>query len=122
MPLTPLIEGHFALQSEVTLALRSKGPLLNVNIDQDGYVCDMRHILKNPGIRSCLFAGIYIIEKKFLRRLEAGRVESVVPPLIAMIKENPRSVGGMVIDDGYWYDLGSIEEYEKVNKLFKVNL
>jgi NDP-sugar pyrophosphorylase family protein len=121
MPLSPLLEKHSALKPEVTLALRSSGPLLNVNINKDGFICDMRHTLKNPGIQSCLFAGIYIIETKFLQRLETGRVESIVPPLVEMIKENPRSVGGIVIDDGYWHDLGSLEEYEKINKLFQDN-
>ena len=121
MPIAPLIDRHYALKSKVTLALRSNGPLLNVNIDQEGFICDMRHILKNPGIQSCLFAGIYIIETKFLQRLEAGRVESIVPPLVEMIKKNPRSVGGIIIDDGYWHDLGTLEEYEKINKLFQDN-
>ncbi len=116
LPLAPLVDKHFALQSKVTLALRSSGPLLNVNIDKDGFICDMRHILKNPGVRSCLFAGIYIVEKDFLKRLQAGKIESIVLPLVEMIKENPRSVGAVVIDDGYWYDVGTIEEYEKLCK------
>ena len=116
MPIAPLVDKHFALKTEVTLALRSNGPLLNVNIDHDGFVCDMRHTLKNPGIQTCLFAGIYIIETKLLQRLEAGRVESIVPPLVELIKENPRSVGGVVIDDGYWYDVGSLDEYDRLIK------
>ena len=116
LPLAPLVDKHFALQSKVTLALRSNGSLLNVNIDKDGFVCDMRHTLKNPGVRSCLFAGIYIVEKDFLKRLQAGKIESIVLPLVEMIKENPRSVGAVVIDDGYWYDVGTIEEYEKLCK------
>jgi mannose-1-phosphate guanylyltransferase len=116
MPLSLLLEKHYALKTEVTIALRSKGPLLNVNIDPDGYICDMRNILKNPGIKSCLFAGIYIIETKFLQRLETGKIESIVLPLIEMIKENPRSVGGIVIDDGYWHDVGTLDEYEELNQ------
>jgi mannose-1-phosphate guanylyltransferase len=114
LQLAPLLERHASGNSEVTLVLRSRGPLLNVNIDKNGFICDMRHILKNPGIQSCLFAGIYIVEKSFLRRLSAGKIESIVPPLIEMIKENPRSAGGIIIDDGYWYDLGTIEEYNKL--------
>jgi NDP-sugar pyrophosphorylase family protein len=76
----------------------------------------MRHILKNPGIQSCLFAGIYIVGKSFLNRLEAGKIESIVPPLVKRIKENPRSVGGIVIDDGYWHDVGTIEEYNRLTQ------
>ena len=116
LPIASLVDKHFAGQTEVTLALRSRGPLLNVNIDKDGFVCDMRHILKNPGVKSCLFAGIYIVEKDFLKRLQAGKIESIVLPLIEMIKENCRSVGGVVIDEGYWYDLGTVDEYNKLKK------
>jgi mannose-1-phosphate guanylyltransferase len=117
MPLEPLIERHFELRTSVTLALRSTGPLLNVNVDKDGCVCDMRHILKNDGIKKCLFAGIYIMGKSFLNRLQAGKIESIVLPLVEMIKETPHSVGGVVIDDGYWYDLGTVEEYEKLKRI-----
>lgn len=116
LPLSPLLERHSSGNPEVTLVLRSQGPLLNVSIDENGFVCDMRHILNNPGIQSCLFAGIYIVEKSFLRRLTVGKIESIVPPLVEMIKENPRSVAGVVIDGGYWYDLGTIEEYNKLTR------
>jgi NDP-sugar pyrophosphorylase family protein len=116
LPLAPLLERHFFRQTEVTLALRSTGPLMNVNIDAEGFICDLLHILNNPGIRSCLFTGIYILEKAFLSRLEAGKTESIVPPLIAMIKEKPHSVGGVIIDEGCWHDLGTVEEYEKLRK------
>jgi len=121
MPIAPLIDRHYALKSEVTLALRSSGPLLNVNIDQEGFICDLRHILNNPGVQSCLFAGIYIVEKAFLQRLEAGRLESIVLPFVKMIEESPRSVGGVVIDDGYWHDVGTVAEYEKLKKDFQDN-
>ena len=114
MPIELLIRKHFELNTPVTLALRSTGLLLNVNVDQDGFVCDMRHLLKNEGVRSCLFAGIYIVEKPFLKRLTAGKIETIVLPLVEMIKENPRSVGAVVIDDGYWYDVGTVEEYNKL--------
>ena len=116
MPIELLIRKHFELNTSVTLALRSSGSLLNVNVDKEGFVCDMRHILKNEGVKSCLFAGIYIVEKSFLKRLTAGKIESIVLPLVEMIKENPHSVGGVVIDDGSWYDVGSLEEYDKLNQ------
>jgi NDP-sugar pyrophosphorylase family protein len=116
MPIELLIRKHFELKTSVTLALRSSGPLLNVNIDDEGYVCDMRNILKNQGVKSCLFAGIYIVEKSFLKRLTAGKIESIVLPLVKMIAENPRSVGGVIIDDGYWYDVRTVAEYNKLSK------
>lgn len=116
MPIELLIRKHFELKTSVTLALRSIGPLLNVNVDKEGFVCDMRHILKNQGVKSCLFAGIYIVEKSFLGLLTVGKIESIVLPLVEMIKENQHSVGGIVIDDGSWYDVGTIEEYNRLNQ------
>jgi len=115
LPLGPLVDRHFQHQTQVTLALRSRGALLNVNIDSTGFICDMRNALHNPGVQSCLFAGIYIVETTFLQHLRAGKIESIVLPLIDRIRDNPRSIGGIVIDEGFWYDLGTIEEYNRLN-------
>ena len=116
LQLSALINRHFELQPQVTLALRSRGPLTNVNIDTAGFICDMRNALHNPGVQSCLFAGIYIVEISFLQRLTAGKKESIVLPLIESIRGNPRSVGGIVLDEGFWYDLGTIEDYNKLRQ------
>ena len=116
LPLAALIERHFTLRTEVTLALRSSGPLLNVNIDSGGFICDMRHMLNHPGIQSCLFAGVYIVENAFLGRLVPGRVESIVGPLLSMIQKNPQSVGSALLDEGYWYDVGSLAEFERLTQ------
>ncbi len=117
LPLERLLEAHEEMRPAVTLALRSRGPLLNVNIDAEGAVCDLRHRLGKPGIRSCLFAGIYAVETSFLRDLEAGKIESVVFPLLRNIAGKPGSVRGVVIDEGDWYDIGSPEEYERIRTL-----
>ncbi len=111
LPLEPLLKRHAELCTEATLALRSRGPLTNVRIDSRGFICDMRDALHNPGVQSCLFAGIYVLETAFLRRLTLGKIESIVLPLVESIRQNPRSVGGIVIDEGFWHDLGTMEEY-----------
>lgn len=116
LPLAPLVRRHFERQTQVTLALRSSGPLTNVNIDAAGFICDIRETLHSRGVQSCLFAGIYVLEKAFLRQLTAGKVESIVLPLLESIRENPFSIGGAVLDEGFWYDLGTIAEYNKLRE------
>jgi len=117
LPLQRLIDTHYIKQKEVTLALRSSGSLLNVNLNARSEICDLRHTLGDPGVRSCLFTGIYVVEKRFFKRLKAGRKESVIPVFIEMIREQPGSVAGVLIDEGRWYDIGSVGEYEKINTL-----
>jgi len=117
LPLANLISAHYAKRKEATLALRSSGSPLNVNLNARGDICDLRHTLGDSGVKSCLFTGIYVVEKPFFRRLKAGRKESVVPVFISMIREQPGSVAGIIIDEGRWYDIGSVAGYERINAL-----
>ena len=115
LPLSLLVAAHAAAGCEVTLALRSGGPLRNICLEANGEICDFRDLLGNPGIRRCLFTGISIVEKRFLRRLTPGKVESTIPIFAAMIRETPGSVASVVIDDGSWEDIGDLPGYERTN-------
>jgi NDP-sugar pyrophosphorylase family protein len=114
LPLKPLIEAHIRDNAEATLALRSQGPLLNVAIDASGAICDIRNTTGNTGVKKCLFTGIYALEKSFLNYIEPGKTESIIEPFLKRIVDGSGSIRGVVIDEEFWFDIGSIEEYLEV--------
>ena len=121
LSLERLIVDHGRNRPDVTMALRSQGPLLNVSLSENGEVCDLRHSLNNPGVQDCLFTGIYVVETSFIRYCEAGKIESVIPVFLERILEQPGSVRGILIDDGEWHDIGSIEVYESLRAALSVS-
>jgi len=118
LPLAILLAAHVAATpaAEVTLALRSTGPVCNVALAADGRVCDLRGRLGEPGERSCQFAGISVVERRFLARLTPGRCESLVEAWLRLIAEGNCAVRGVVIDTGQWHDVGTIAAYERLRK------
>ena len=56
-----------------------------------------------------LFTGIYVIDPSFLRRLPLEPA-SVVPAFLETIHSGAR-LGGIVLDEGVWWDLGTREQY-----------
>ena len=113
-PLRKLLEFHDRKRPDVTLALRSSGHLLNVNINGEGEVVDIRNKLKNAGVRSCQFACVYAVEKTLLKHIEPGKIESIASIFIQRIAAGRGNVSGVTIDEGFWHDIGSIETYERL--------
>lgn len=114
-PLRPLLARHFQNKEEVTLALRSEGGPLHVGINSRQRVVSIRNVEEKLVQQWCLFTGIYLVSPPFLARLKKDEIQSVIPAFKAMIAEGegPASV---LIDEGQWNDVGSLESYELVNR------
>lgn len=113
VPIEKAIAHHKAGGNEVTMVLRSQGEPLHVTLE-GGKVVDIAGRLGSPGPRY-LFSGIYVVDPAFLRRIPARTKISVIPLFMGMIKDGA-SLGGMVLDEGNWWDLGTREKYIEVHQ------
>lgn len=92
---------------------------MNVEVDEEGNIVDMRFTFGKKGVKTCLFTGIYAIETKILDVIEQRKPESIVMVFLRMIQENPGSIKGVIIDEGFWYDIGTPEAFFKLKEVFK---
>ncbi len=115
-PLQRLITHHLETANEVTLGLRSSGGPLHIGFDEcTGRIVDIRNQLETGCEIRRLFAGVYVVSPQFVRRIPPTEKISVVPIFLEMIREGAK-LGGIVLDEGRWWDLGTREEYLKVHR------
>ena len=120
LPLQEAWEAHRRAGNEVTLVLRSKDGPLQVSLEREsGRVLDLGCRLQPNRPAEYLFTGIYLVEPAFLQRIPAGEKLSVVPVFLDMIRQGAR-LGGVVVDGGEWWDLGTREQVLAVHGAFAV--
>lgn len=111
LPLDPLLAEHERSGNLVTLALRSSGPALHISLDAaSGQILDIHNRLGTGLQGTHLFSGIYVVSPAFFDWLTPGKKESVIPIFLRLIEAGER-FGGMVLDEGEWWDLGNRESY-----------
>ena len=116
LPLAPALAHHAASGNEVTMILRSKDGPLQIAFDETSErIADIGRRLAPAREPRFLFTGIYVVQPEFLRRIPAATKISVVPIFCDMIRAGAR-LGGIVIDEGNWWDLGTREQYLAVHR------
>ena len=111
VPLQPAWDAHVSQGNLVTLLLRSEAPVRNVAFDAaTGQVLDLRNARgsNHPDQRG--FTGLYVVSPGFFRYLVPGKIESVVAALLRALEAGER-IGGVLVDDGQWLDLGDRSSY-----------
>jgi mannose-1-phosphate guanylyltransferase len=116
LPLAPAIKAHNDSGNEATLVLRSKDGPLQISFDQGNrHVVDIGGRLGSSLEPRYLFTGIYLLNPAFLARIPAATKLSVIQVFCDMIRSGDR-LGGVVIDDGEWFDLGTRDQYLAVHE------
>jgi mannose-1-phosphate guanylyltransferase len=116
VPLAPLLEGHARAGNMVTLALRSNAEPKQIAFDPEtGLVVDIRNRLGRGVPDEFLFTGIYIVDPAFVGLLERGVKRSVIPHFLEVIHGGGK-VGGVVVDQGQWWDVGNRGAYLELHR------
>ena len=118
LPVEKAIRHHLDSGNEVTLVLRSSESPLTIALDETtGRIADIAKKLHPDLPPKFLFTGVYVVSPQFFARIPAQTKISVVPIFMEMIRRAEK-LGGIVIDEGHWRDLGTREQYLAVHRLF----
>ncbi len=110
--LQPLIDEHFRCRNDVTLALRHTGLASAVSL-RDHRVVD---IANRYGVAGNFdFANIAVWNPPVFRRIPPNEKISFIPILADWIGQGGK-IGGVVIDDGKWFNISSRIEYLEVHR------
>ncbi len=117
LDLKKLISAHVGSGRVATLGLRSAGGPTQIAFDEtEGLVTDIRGALGRPASKHCLFTGIYMVSPALLDFLPAEKPVSVIVAMLDAMREG-RKVGGALLDEGEWFDLGTVEAYKAIHRL-----
>jgi NDP-sugar pyrophosphorylase family protein len=111
LPLEFLIEEHLRAGNDVTMALRSTGIATQVAL-RDGRIVDIGGRHGHTGNYD--YANVSVWNRRAFARFSLGTIISFIPVLVDWIGAGGR-VGGVVIEDGRWFNLTSPNEYLNVH-------
>ena len=115
LPLEPLIEEHFRSGNDVTLAVRETGLASNVAF-REGRVLDIGNRYGHPGNYD--YANVSVWNPAIFDRIPQGRKISFIPILAEWIGAGGK-IGGVVLREGRWFNLGSKAEYLAVHRIIE---
>ena len=112
LPLEPLIEEHLRAGNDVTLALRETGLATNVAF-RDGRIVDIGNRYGHTG--NFDYANVSIWNPQIFERIPANKKISFIPILAEWIGAGGK-IGGVILNEGHWFNLGSPAEYLTVHR------
>ncbi len=111
--LEPLIAEHFRAGNDVTLGLRRNTGLGAGVVMRDGRVVEIS--TKSDPKENFDYANISVWNPEIFGRIPATRKISFIPILIDWINHGG-TIGGLAVDDGKWFNIGSRAQYLEVHR------
>jgi mannose-1-phosphate guanylyltransferase len=117
LPVDRLIEEHCSKGNDVTLALRTTGFSKSIHwCRETGRVTDLRGVPGSTGQGEFDFAGISVWNPSVFSRIPPATRISFVPILIEWM-ESGGKIGGVALEEGRWFNLGSRKEYLSAHRV-----
>ena len=110
--LRPLIDEHFRRGNDVTLALRETGLASEVAL-RDHRVVDIANRYGTTGDLD--FANVAVWNPKIFQQIPPQQKVSFIPIIADWIGDGGK-IGGLVMNDGRWFNIGSRAEYLDVHR------
>ena len=107
-----LMDEHLRRGNDVTLALRDTGLASAVALN-DGRVVDIANKFGHTGTHD--FANIAVWNAEIFGRIQPNKKISFIPALTEWIGAGGK-IGGVVLNDGKWFNVGSAADYLAVHK------
>ncbi|MEY2559733.1 MAG: mannose-phosphate guanylyltransferase [Verrucomicrobiota bacterium] len=107
IPLRRLLDEHLSAGNDVTLALRETKHGADMALE-GGRVVDIENRYGHPGHYD--FAGVSVWTPAIFERIPPGQNLSFIPILAEWIGDGGR-IGGVVLNEGKWFNIGSRTEY-----------
>lgn len=116
-PLEPLIDAHSRSGNIATLALRSGGAERRIQCDpSSGSITDLRGLLGARDEPAFVFTGISVFSPEIHNHIPAGEPVSIIPVLADLVRDGA-PIGGVILDEGLWFDIGTPEAYLDIHRL-----
>jgi mannose-1-phosphate guanylyltransferase len=117
IPLHRLIEAHGRSGNIATLALRTGGAERRIQSDPaTGAITDLRGLIGSSSDPSFLFTGISIFSPEIHSHIPKNEVISIIPVLANLVRKGA-PVGGVILDEGLWFDIGTPNAYLEIHNL-----
>lgn len=119
LPIAGLLAAHRSSGALATMLLRPAegGGVANVRFDQaSGRVLDLRGVLGVPEGDAAVYSGIAVFEPAIMEWIPESGAFSIIDSLLSALRAGEK-VGGMLVSDGLWIDLGTPGNYLHAHRL-----